>query len=185
MSGAPVRRPVNAVGFWLSDAGQRETLGLCADRYKCGFAGVAILQRATTLAPFAAPGIRMSEKTITTLSGTIAAGVSCACPRCGKGKLFTGFLTLRPRCEVCGLDYGFADSGDGPAVFIMFLAGAIVVGAALVTEILFRPPYWVHAALWLPLILIVTLGPLRPMKGLMIALQYYHRAGERRFGGGP
>jgi uncharacterized protein (DUF983 family) len=52
-----------------------------------------------------------------------------------------------------------------------------------VTEILYRPPYWVHAALWLPLILIVTLGPLRPMKGLMIALQYYHRAGEGRLGG--
>ena len=118
----------------------------------------------------------MSENTITTLSGAIAAGLSCRCPRCGKGKLFAGFLTLRPRCEVCGLDYGFADSGDGPAVFIMFLAGAIVVGAALVTEILFQPPYWVHAALWLPLILLVTLGPLRPMKGLMIALQHYHKA---------
>ena len=121
---------------------------------------------------------------ITTLSGAIHAGLWCRCPRCGEGKLFTGFLTLRPRCEVCGLDYGFADSGDGPAVFIMFLAGAIVVGAALVTEILFQPPYWVHAALWLPLILIVTLGPLRPMKGLMIALQYHHKAEERRFGGG-
>jgi uncharacterized protein (DUF983 family) len=100
------------------------------------------------------------------------------------GKLFAGFLTLRQRCDNCGLDYRFADSGDGPAVFIMFLAGVIVVGAALVTEILFRPPYWVHAALWLPLILIVTLGPLRPMKGLMIALQYHHKAAESRFGRG-
>ena len=118
----------------------------------------------------------------TTASGALYAGLRCRCPRCGKGKLFTGFLTLRPRCEVCGLHYGFADSGDGPAVFIMFLAGAIVVGAALVTEILFRPPYWVHAALWLPLILIVTLGPLRPMKGLMIALQFHHKAAESRFG---
>jgi uncharacterized protein (DUF983 family) len=84
----------------------------------------------------------------------------------------------RPRCEHCGLDYGFADSGDGPAVFIMFLAGAIVVGASLITEILFKPPYWVHAALWLPLILLVTLGSLRPMKGLMIAPQYHHKAGR-------
>jgi uncharacterized protein (DUF983 family) len=121
-------------------------------------------------------------ETIKTLSGAMAAGLSCACPRCGHGRLFAGFLKLQPRCERCGLDFGFADSGDGPAVFIMFLAGAIVVGAALVTEILFRPPYWVHAALWLPLIALVTLGPLRPMKGLMIALQYYHRAAESRFG---
>ena len=101
---------------------------------------------------------------ITTLSGAMQAGLRCRCPYCGKGKLFAGFLTLRPRCEVCGLDYGFADSGDGPAVFIMFLAGFIVVGAALVTEVVYRPPYWVHAALWLPLILIVTLGPLRPLR---------------------
>lgn len=116
------------------------------------------------------------------LAEAIKTGLRCRCPRCGRGKLFQGFLTLRPRCEACGFDYGFADSGDGPAVFIMFLSGFIVVGAALVTEALYRPPYWVHAALWLPLILILTLGPLRPMKGLMISLQYYQNAGERRFG---
>ena len=124
------------------------------------------------------------QHTITTLSGANGAGLSCACPRCGQGRLFAGFLTLQPRCERCGLDISFADSGDGPAVFIMFLAGAIVVGAALVTEILFQPPYWVHAALWLPLIALVTLGRLRPMKGLMIALQYHHKAAESRFGQG-
>jgi len=126
----------------------------------------------------------MRQKAIETLSGSIVAGLRCACPRCGRGKLFAGFLTLRPCCDVCGLDFDFADSGDGPAVFIMFLAGAIVVGAALITEVLYHPPYWVHAALWLPLILVVTLGPLRPMKGLMIALQYHHKAAEQRFNGG-
>lgn len=89
---------------------------------------------------------------------------------------------MRPRCDVCGLDYSFANSGDGPAVFIIFLAGFIVVFAALLTEVIYRPPLWVHAALWLPFILIVTLGPLRPMKGLLIALQYHHRAAEGRFG---
>jgi uncharacterized protein (DUF983 family) len=128
----------------------------------------------------------MTETPISTLSGSIIAGLSCSCPRCGSGKLFHGFLALRPRCDVCGLDYNFADSGDGPAVFIMLLAGFIVVGAALVTEIVYHPPYWVHAALWLPLIAIVTLGPLRPMKGLLIALQFHHKAAEERFGrGGP
>jgi uncharacterized protein (DUF983 family) len=125
----------------------------------------------------------MTEKAIATLGGAIAAGLTCSCPRCGRGKLFQGFVSLRPRCDVCGLDYSFADSGDGPAVFIMFLAGFIVVFAALITEVIYRPPLWVHAALWLPLILLVTLGPLRPMKGLLIALQYHHRAAEERFGG--
>jgi uncharacterized protein (DUF983 family) len=126
----------------------------------------------------------MSQQPIETLAGSIRAGLSCACPRCGRGKLFQGFLTPRPRCEACGLDYSFADAGDGPAVFIMFLAGFIVVGSALIVEALYHPPYWVHAVLWLPLIVIVTIGPLRPMKGLMIALQYHHKAEEGRFGSG-
>jgi uncharacterized protein (DUF983 family) len=124
------------------------------------------------------------DKVVGTLSGAIVAGLSCACPRCGRGKLFQGFLALRPRCEVCGLDYSFADAGDGPAVFIILIGGFIVVFAALIVEVIYQPPMWVHAALWLPLILIVTLGPLRPMKGLLIALQYHHRAAEGRFGEG-
>jgi uncharacterized protein (DUF983 family) len=107
-------------------------------------------------------------------------GMRGRCPRCGKGRLFQGFLTVRPACEQCGLDYSFADAGDGPAVFVILFAGAVVVGAALLVEIIFQPPYWLHAVLWLPLILIMTLGPLRPLKGVMIALQYHHRAAEGR-----
>ncbi len=87
---------------------------------------------------------------------------------------------MRPRCENCGLDFNFADAGDGPAVFVILIGGAIVVGAALITEVVYQPPYWVHAMLWLPLILFVTLAPLRPIKGLMIALQYHHKAQEGR-----
>ena len=114
----------------------------------------------------------------------IATGPRCRCPRCGKGRLFQGFLTLRPHCEVCGLDFAFADSGDGPSVFVVFLAGAIVVACALIAEIRYEPPLWLHALLWGPLIPIVTLVPLRPMKGLMVALQYHHKAAEGRLGGG-
>jgi uncharacterized protein (DUF983 family) len=110
----------------------------------------------------------------------IAAGLACRCPGCGKGKLFQGFLDLRPRCEACGLDYSFADSGDGPAVFVILFAGFIVVFAALIVEFLYQPPFWLHALLWTPLILLVTLLPLRPMKGLLIALQYHHKAAEGR-----
>jgi uncharacterized protein (DUF983 family) len=103
------------------------------------------------------------------------------CPRCGKGRLFAGFLTVRPGCEVCGLDYGFADAGDGPAVFVILLAGFLVVAAALFVEMVYQPPFWVHAALWGPMILVVTLAPLRLLKGLLIALQYHHKAAEGRF----
>jgi uncharacterized protein (DUF983 family) len=105
-------------------------------------------------------------------------GLSGRCPRCGKGKLFDGFLALRQRCEACGLDYSFADAGDGPAVFVMFIAGFIVVGMALLVEVKYAPPLWVHAILWVPLILLVTLAPLRLIKGLLISLQYHHDAAE-------
>jgi uncharacterized protein (DUF983 family) len=105
------------------------------------------------------------------LPSPYVAGVTCRCPRCGRGRLFTGFLTLARRCESCGLDYDFADAGEGPAVF---------VGAAVIVDFLWRPPYWVHALLWIPMILVVTLGLLRPLKGLLVALQFRHKAEEGR-----
>lgn len=110
----------------------------------------------------------------------IVHGLRGRCPRCGEGRLFQGFLSLRTACDHCKLDYGFADAGDGPAVFVILIGGGIVVFAALMTEMLYQPPYWLHAMLWLPLILIVTLAPLRLLKGLLIALQYHHKAAEGR-----
>ena len=94
--------------------------------------------------------------------------------------MFSGFLGLKACCEACGLDYAFVDAGDGPAVFVILFAGFVVVGAALVVEMVYQPPFWVHAVLWAPLILIVTLGPLRLLKGVLIALQYHHKAAEGR-----
>lgn len=107
-------------------------------------------------------------------------GLRGRCPRCGEGRLFQGFLKPRAQCEACGLDFTFADSGDGPAVFIMFIAGFLVVGSALFVELRYEPPFWVHAMLWIPMVLIVCLGLLRPLKGLMIALQYANKAEEGR-----
>jgi uncharacterized protein (DUF983 family) len=110
----------------------------------------------------------------------ILRGLRGRCPRCGEGKLFQNFLTLWPRCDRCGLDFSFADAGDGPAIFVIFIAGFIVVFAALIVEVRYAPPFWLHALLWGPLILLTTLAPLRPLKGLLIALQYHHRAAEGR-----
>ena len=107
-------------------------------------------------------------------------GLAGRCPSCGRGALFRGFLTLRSRCDACGLDYAFADAGDGPAVFVILLGGLIVVAAALIVEVVYQPPFWVHAVLWAPLILVVTLAPLRLLKGLLIALQFHHKAAEGR-----
>jgi uncharacterized protein (DUF983 family) len=122
----------------------------------------------------------MPGETLPTLTESALRGIFCRCPRCGKGKLYAGFLNLRPRCKSCGLDYAFMDSGDGPAIFIIMIAGAIVVACALIVEVKYQPPFWVHAALWLPLIAVTTLLPLRSMKSLLIALQFHHKAAPGR-----
>jgi len=110
-------------------------------------------------------------------------GMRNRCPRCGEGRLFKGFLSLEDHCQNCGLDYNFSDSGDGPAVFIIMIVGFIVVGLALVVEFTFHPPYWLQMVIWVPVVLGLSIGLLRPLKGLMIAQQYRHRAQEGRVEG--
>jgi uncharacterized protein (DUF983 family) len=120
----------------------------------------------------------MQHQTSTTLTESVVRGLTCKCPACGQGKLFAGYVSLRPRCAACGLDYAFTDAGDGPAVFVILLAGFVVVACALIVEVKYHPPFWVHAALWIPLVLVTTLLPLRMMKSLLIALQFHHKAAE-------
>jgi uncharacterized protein (DUF983 family) len=120
----------------------------------------------------------MPAETMPTVTESAMRGIACRCPRCGRGKLYAGFLTLAPRCDACGLDYAFIDAGDGPAIFIIMIAGAIVVACALIVEVKYQPPFWLHAVLWLPLIAATTLLPLRSMKSLLIALQFHHKAAE-------
>ncbi|MDD7911296.1 MULTISPECIES: DUF983 domain-containing protein [Pseudovibrio] len=108
----------------------------------------------------------------------ISTGLRCKCPRCGEGQLFRGMLKLREACPVCGLSYASADSGDGPAVFVIMIIGFVVVGLVLLVELAYQPPIWVHMALWLPLTVGLALGLLRPLKGLLIVLQYKHNAAE-------
>jgi uncharacterized protein (DUF983 family) len=107
-------------------------------------------------------------------------GLRGRCPRCGEGRLFKGFLALQPSCANCGLDYAFIDSGDGPAVFVILIVGFIVAFLALYVEFTFQPPFWVHILLWVPLILGLSFGMLRPLKGLMIAIQYRTKAEQGR-----
>jgi len=111
-------------------------------------------------------------------SSPILVGLKSRCPRCGRGKLYAGFLTLANGCDQCGLDYDFADADDGPAVLITLVVGAVVVGLALAVEVAFSPPFIVHALLWLPLLLVMSLGLLRPLKSIMISIQYVHDARE-------
>lgn len=105
-------------------------------------------------------------------------GLRGRCPRCGEGRLFAGYLSVRPRCGICGLDNAFADSGDGPAVFVMLGMGFVVVGLALWAEVNYAPPLWLHLVLWIPLAVVLCLTALRLAKGVLIALQYRNKAAE-------
>ena len=112
--------------------------------------------------------------------GAARAALLGLCPRCGKGKLFDGYLSVAKSCTSCGLDYAMFDAGDGPAVFVILIVGAVVCAGALYVEFTFQPPYWVHAVLWIPTIAILTFVLLRLAKSLLLVLQYKHRAGEGR-----
>ena len=103
------------------------------------------------------------------------AALGCRCPQCGKGRLFSGLLSVRQACAVCGLDLSAQDAGDGPAVFAILMLGMLVVGLAALVEVNFSPPIWVHLLLWAPLILIGAVAMLRPLKAGLIALPYRHR----------
>ena len=122
----------------------------------------------------------MTKQDAPSLASTLVAGLAGRCPACGRGKLFSGYLNLAPRCSVCGLDYSFAEAGDGPAVFVILVTGFIVVGAALFVEMVYAPPYWLHAVIWGPLAILLPLLLLRSFKGVLVALQYKHKAEEGR-----
>lgn len=105
-------------------------------------------------------------------------GIRARCPRCGEGRLFNGFLTIRPSCENCGLDYSFADPADGPAFFSMMFACIPAVWFALWLELNYEPSFLVHLFVSLPLLLVTCILPLRPLKGWLVASQFYHKAEE-------
>ena len=92
--------------------------------------------------------------------------------------MFTGLLTVRDRCGACGLDLSAHDSGDGPAVLVMFVLGAVVVALAFWVEFRFAPPLWVHIVLWPVVTLGLAMAMLRPAKAATVALQFRHRTSE-------
>ena len=113
----------------------------------------------------------------------LSAGLRCRCPRCGHGKLYDGLLAVAERCSECGLDLGPHDSGDGPAVFVIFILGAIIIPFVFAFERLVEPPMWAHMMVWPPIVIGLAIALLRPMKATLVALHYknlrheYHGAG--------
>ena len=108
------------------------------------------------------------------------AALSGTCPRCGQGKLFDGFLSLRAQCPACGLDFAAFDSGDGPAFFVMSIVGFVAVAAAAIVRFAFGLPAGAAVLIAAVLTLVLTFALLRPAKALMIALQYRNDASEGR-----
>ena len=108
-------------------------------------------------------------------------GLRARCPKCGQGPLFKNGLSVRDSCSACGQSFAFADSGDGPAVFVILILGALTLGGALFLEFRYEPPVWVHVVVWGIFIPVVAFGLLRLLKGVLINLQYAHKAEEGRF----
>jgi len=110
----------------------------------------------------------------------MAAGLAGKCPRCGQGALFEGFLGIRQNCESCELDFSKADSGDGPAVFVIFIAGFLAVAVAFIARFVWYAPIWAAFLISSVFAIIIILALLRPLKAIMIALQYANNAAEGR-----
>ncbi len=102
----------------------------------------------------------------------LSAGLRCRCPRCGHGKLYDGLLAVAERCTECGLDLSGHDSGDGPAVFVIFILGAIIIPFVFAFERLVEPPMWAHMIIWPPIVIGLAIALLRPMKATLVALHY-------------
>ncbi|MGI9401628.1 MAG: DUF983 domain-containing protein [Rhizobiaceae bacterium] len=106
------------------------------------------------------------------------AGMKCACPRCGEGRLYDGLLNPAKGCMACGLDYSFIDSGDGPAVFVIMILGFVILGLALFLDSILQLPIWLQLAIWTPITIALSIWALRLTKAIMIALQYRTAARE-------
>jgi uncharacterized protein (DUF983 family) len=113
----------------------------------------------------------MAERDYPSLS-PVTTGLKCVCPRCGAGPLFEGYLELAKSCTQCGLDYSFADSGDGASWFVMSFVCVFGVGSIIGIELGYSPVWWVHVLIAIPVLVILPMLLLRPVKALLINQQW-------------
>lgn len=84
-------------------------------------------------------------------------------------------LDIVEACDQCGLQLARNDSGDGPAVFMVFILGTLLVPAALLLDSVMSPALWVHAVVWTVAALVICIFTLQPLKAYVVALQFKHR----------
>jgi len=94
------------------------------------------------------------------------------CPRCGKGKIYQGLLTITKPCSACQLPLQNYRTEDGPAFFVMLIVPTMLAILAAILQHWFQPPLWVHAVVALFVGLALSLYGLRAVKAVMLALQY-------------
>jgi uncharacterized protein (DUF983 family) len=99
-------------------------------------------------------------------------GLFGRCPACGEGRMFRSFLKVADRCEACGEALFHHRADDFPAYLTIVVVGHVIVPLTMYVEIAYAPSYWVHAAIWLPLVVLSSLATLRLLKGLVVAMQW-------------
>ena len=92
--------------------------------------------------------------------------------------MFQGYLKIRDHCRVCGADFRAADAGDGPAVFIILIVGAIVTPLLLILQFGLKLPGWLALSLTMVAAIGLCLALLPPFKAILFALQWKHKARE-------
>jgi uncharacterized protein (DUF983 family) len=102
-------------------------------------------------------------------------GLRGRCPACGKGRMFRAFLKVSDHCPGCHEELHHHRADDAPAYFDIAIVGHVVVPLALAVETAYAPAYWIHAAIWLPLTLFLSLGLLQPIKGAIVGWQWANR----------
>jgi uncharacterized protein (DUF983 family) len=99
-------------------------------------------------------------------------GAQLRCPACGTGAMFSRYLKVSDHCPNCGEALHHHRADDAPPYFTIVIVGHIIVSLVLSVEMALRPQLWVHAALWLPLTVILSLVALPPIKGSLVGLQW-------------
>jgi uncharacterized protein (DUF983 family) len=112
--------------------------------------------------------------------GLAAAALFGLCPDCGQRTLFAGLARFADRCRVCGLDFSRYNVGDGGAAFLILIIAGLVIGLAVIVQLLFAPPFWVQAAIWLPVTIGLTIWGTRVAKAALLVSEHRRDAREGR-----
>lgn len=97
------------------------------------------------------------------------------CPACGAGAMYKSYLKVADQCPACGEELHHQRADDAPPYFTMFITGHVVIGGILWMEKAFAPPAWVHLAVWLPILVLLSLWLLPRVKGTLIGYQWAYR----------